>query len=266
MKDELGERMKSNYEHRTRYYLPRRTYTIVRLDGKAFHTFTKNLKRPYDLEFMRTMDETAIALCKEVQGAKMAFVQSDEITLVLTDFESQQTDAYFDGNIQKIASITASIATAAFNKVHLIASGLDGMDISQIKMAHFDSRVFSISDIEEVVNNFIWRQQDATRNSIQMAAQSMFSHKELNLKNMSECQEMMFQKGTNWNDYPVGFKRGRIILKEKEELVRIKFSVPEQTVTRKAWASFEPPIFTQDRQFLISRLPRIDGMIPGGFA
>lgn len=277
MKDELGERMKSNYEDRTRFYLPRRTYTVIRLDGKAFHTFTKGFKRPFDLDLMKMMDDTAIELCESIQGVKMAFVQSDEITLVLTDFESAQTDAWFDGNIQKMASISASIATAAFNQkitdawITAVDEGkhVDMKDklfkkTGNIKRAIFDSRVFSISDLNEVVNNLIWRQQDATRNSIQMAAQSMYSHKELNQKNTSELQEMIFQKGTNWNDYPVGFKRGRIILKEKSEMVRVKFSVPEQTVERVKWGVFEPPIFTQDKNYILSRLPRIDGMIVGG--
>lgn len=279
MKDELGERMKSNYEDRTRIYLPRRTYTVIRLDGKAFHTFTRGFKRPYDLDLMNMMDQTAIELCESIQGVKMAFVQSDEITLILTDFETIHTDAWFDGNIQKMASISASIATAAFNQkitdlwITRVGEGnhaevkekLFSKGTGNIKRAIFDSRVFSISDVNEVVNNLIWRQQDATRNSISMAAQALYSHKELNQKNSSELQEMIFQKGTNWNDYPVGFKRGRMILKEKSEMVEIKFSSSEM-VERTRWGVFEPPIFTQDKGYILTRLPRIDGMIVGGLA
>lgn len=266
-KDELGDRMKEDYESRTRMMLPRRTYTLMRLDGKAFHTYTKGFERPYDLSLMRVMDNTAIALCKQIQNAVMAFVQSDEITILMTDFATIKTDAWFDGNIQKITSISASIATVAFNNgMYLDEEILAPMS----KVAYFDSRVWTMPTPSEVANCFIWRQQDATRNSIQMAAQSMYSQKQLHGKNTSELQEMMFQKGTNWNDYPVGFKRGRIILKEKIENVPIvppRFksmkefldSEPTEmlTVKRAKWASFEPPIFTQDKQYLLGRIPVI---------
>lgn len=255
-KDELGERLKDNYENRTRIELPRRTYTIIRLDGKAFHTYTKGFKRPYDLNLMRIMDQTTIKLCESIQGVKMAYTQSDEISLLLTDFETVKTDAWFNGNIQKMVSVSASIATAAFNNgMYLDEEILASME----KVAYFDSRVFTIPDRAEVQNYFIWRQQDATRNSIQMGAQSMYSQKQLHGKDSSDLQELMFQKGHNWNDYPVGFKRGRIILKEKIEVVEI----PERhegfggtsTVERTRWGVFEPPVFTQDTEFLRSRIP-----------
>jgi tRNA(His) guanylyltransferase len=269
MKDELGERMKENYENRTRILLPRRTYTLIRLDGKAFHTYTKEFTRPYDTVLMQVMDDTAVALCEEIQGAAMAFVQSDEISILLTDFVNIHTNAWFDGNIQKIVSVSASIATAAFNKEMLIAEqkkrsgtfdeyGLRNL----IKSALFDSRTFSIPDREEVVNYFIWRQQDSTRNSIQMAAQSLYSQKQLHGKDTSELQEMMFQKGINWDKYPVGFKRGRMILREKSETVEVKNPrTPDEngkTVERVSWASFEPPIFTQERGYLLSRIPKTE--------
>lgn len=255
-KDELGDRMKEDYENRTQMLLPRRTHTLIRLDGKSFHTYTKGFARPYDLNLMRVMDNTAIALCENIQSVAMAFVQSDEITLLLTDFATIHTDAWFDGNIQKITSISASIATAAFNNgMYLDEEILAPMT----KVAYFDSRVWTIADREEVANVFVWRQQDATRNSIQMAAQSMYSQKQLHGKNTSELQELMHQKGVNWNNYPAGFKRGRIILKEFNEPVEI----PEEhvgfggtsTIDRMKWASFAPPIFTQDRDFLLSRIP-----------
>jgi tRNA(His) guanylyltransferase len=255
-KDELGSRMKNNYEDRTRFFIPRRTYTIIRLDGKSFHTYTKSFSRPYDLNLMRIMDKTAIALCEDVQGVKLAYVQSDEISLILTDFETIHTDAWFDGNIQKITSISASMATVAFNNgMYLDKEILASMD----KVAYFDSRVFSIPDREEVINMLIWRQQDATRNSIHMGAQSLYSHKELHGKNTSQLQELMFQKGVNWDKYPVGFKRGRIILKEKIEKVDVKRPDGEvqAQVERFKWASFEPPIFTQDKEYLRSRIPLI---------
>lgn len=254
-KDALGARMKDNYEVRTRVLLPRRSYTIIRLDGKAFHTYTKGFKRPYDLGLMRVMDQTTIALCESIQGVKMGFTQSDEISLVLTDFESEKTDAWFDGNVQKMASISASIATAAFNNgMYLDEEILAPMS----KVAYFDSRVFTIPDINEICNYFIWRQQDATRNSIQMGAQAFYSQKQLHKKNTSELQELMFQKGINWNDYPVGFKRGRAIVKEQfaHEGKNQKTGETETTI-RSRWVSVEPPIFTQDPSFILNRLPKI---------
>lgn len=251
-KDSLGDRMKGFYETRTQLFLPRRTFTMIRLDGKAFHTYTKGFKRPYDLGLMRIMDQTAIALCERIQGAKMAFVQSDEISIVMTDFDSQQTDAWFDGNIQKITSISASIATAAFNNgMYLDEEILASMD----KVAYFDSRVFTLPSIAEVQNCFVWRQQDATKNSISMAAQSMFSTKELHKKNGSEMQEMMWQKGQNWNDYPVGFRRGRAIVKETFEHKGLNRKTGlEESTLRNRWVAVDPPIFTQEPLFITSRV------------
>lgn len=263
-KEAIGIRMKDDYEKRFQVDLMRRGYTMIRLDGKAFHTYTRGFKRPYDLGLMRIMDLTAITLCEKIQGAKLAYVQSDEISILLTDFETMKTDAWFDGNVQKITSISASIATAAFNNgMYLDEDILADMS----KVAYFDSRVFQLPNREEVINNLIWRQQDATRNSIQMGAQSMYSQKQLHGKNTSELQEMMFQKGQNWNDYPIGFKRGRIILKESEEVIEIKNpKKPElepQYITRKSWGSFPPPIFSKDKEFLRSRIPKSELEIEG---
>lgn len=223
MNDSLGDRMKNNYENVTRYYLPKRTYTIIRIDGKSFHTFTKNYDRPYDLKLMDYMDNTALFLCENIQGCKLAYVQSDEISLVLTDFDTLTTEGFFTGNIQKICSISASMATARFNELLEDKSNL----------AFFDSRVFTIPSRTEVCNYFIWRQQDAVRNSIQMASQSLFSHRELQHKNTSTLQEMMFSKGVNWNDYPIRFKRGGCVVKKEFD-----------------WWVVEPPIFTQEQSWL----------------
>jgi len=208
MYDELGTRIKEQYEKRTRYFLPRRTYTIIRLDGKAFHSFTKSFAKPYDIHLMNSMDNTAKNLCIQIQGAKFAYVQSDEISILLTDFENEKTEAWFDGNIQKITSVSASIATGFFNSF-----------IKNNKIAFFDSRAFTIPDPVEVENYFIWRQKDAIRNSIQMTAQSLYSHKELNNKSQSDLQEMIFQKGQNWNNMPDGFKRGRTIFKNENDII-----------------------------------------------
>ena len=268
-KDQIGDRMKENYENRTRMFLPRRTYTIIRLDGKAFHTYTRGFERPFDKLLMGVMDKTAVALCKGIQGVKVGYVQSDEISLLLTDFETEQTDSWFDGNIQKIVSISAAMAAAEFNRIMLTdISKRDGKEmvtvelLEKMKLAYFDARTYTIPDPTEVANYFIWRQQDATRNSIQMVAQSFYSQKELHGKNTSELQELIFQKGKNWNDFTSGEKRGRSITRTTYEL-QVKedaFGEPV-SVSRGKWVALdgdkedETPIFTQDRDFLMSRIP-----------
>lgn len=233
-KDSLGDRMKDFYESRTRTFLPRRTYSIIRVDGKAFHSYTKGLERPFDDKFIYDMDETASYLCKNIQGAKFAFVQSDEISVLLTDFDGVTTDAWFDGNIQKMVSISASMATARFN------------ELRPGKIALFDSRIFTIPSSAEVENYFIWRQQDTVRNSISSLAQSMYSHRELHGKNTGQMMEMCFQKGVNWNDLEPKYKRGRLVMKETYE---------KNGAMRTRWVSTEPPTFTQERDFLKSLIP-----------
>ncbi|HLD91558.1 MAG TPA: tRNA(His) guanylyltransferase Thg1 family protein [Patescibacteria group bacterium] len=228
--DDLGTRMKEQYENRTRIKLPRRTNTIIRLDGKAFHTFTKDFNRPFDVRFIYLMNETAEYLCENIQGCKFAYVQSDEISLLLTDYDKITSEAFFDGNIQKITSITASMATMIFNEM----LNEDDRITEKSQRAMFDSRAFTIADKEEVINYFIWRQKDAVRNSVQMVAQSLYSHKELQGKNCSQLQDMIFNKGQNWNDYPIGQKRGRCVVKDSSGY----------------WTISDPPTFTQDRDFI----------------
>jgi tRNA(His) 5'-end guanylyltransferase len=206
----LGDRMKA-YERPYRQLLPRRTYTIIRVDGRAFHSLLKHAKRPYDADVMACMDYVALSLCEEVQGARLAFVQSDEVSVLLTDFESTGTQPWFGGVLAKMVSVSASIATLEFNDF----AGDLGLDLPDL--AQFDSRVFTVPDPVEVANSFIWRQQDATRNSILMAGQSVFSRKELQGKNTNEIQEMLWQQhGINWNDYPEGFKRGRVCIRQED--------------------------------------------------
>lgn len=230
----LGDRMKENYENRSKTYLIRRTPVIIRLDGKAFHTFTKGLKRPYDEVFHGTMNSTMKYLCENIQGCKLGYTQSDEITLLLTDYDTLTTDAWFDNNVQKICSVSASMATMVFNHVfrqrydewgRVTFSGWDdggtneeiAADLWDLHLAYcnaiergamFDSRCFNVPK-EEVANCFIWRQQDATRNAIQMLGQCNFSHKELRGKSCNDIQEMLMQqKNINFNDMPTEFKRG----------------------------------------------------------
>lgn len=263
--DELGTRMKENYENRTRVLLPRRTYTIIRIDGKAFHTYTRGCDKPFDMGLIDDMNETAAYLCKYIQGAEIGFVQSDEISILLTDFATHQTDAWFDGNIQKIVSVAASMATAKFNHLRTMRlaeiSGFmdeEWIDFSKCKLAEFDARTFTIPSKTEVMNYFIWRQQDTVRNSISSVAQDLYnSHKELDGKNMKEQQEMIFQKGINWNDYEPVLKRGRFIRKEtfiKETIVKGKFVNSERT----HWVATECPTFSKEPEFLDSFISNLD--------
>ncbi len=201
--DALGSRMKEQYENRTQTSLPRRTYTIIRLDGKAFHTYTRHCQRPYDSDLMAAMDASAKQTCADMMGAQFAYVQSDEVSTLLTDFYSPQTEAWFDGKVQKIVSVAASAMTAYFNQAMNTGAG----DLP----AMFDARVFTIPDHVEVENYFIWRQQDAIRNSLQMLCQSHFSHKELNGKSNEEQHEMLHSVGVNWADQPDRCKRGALV-------------------------------------------------------
>lgn len=278
--ESLGDRMKSNYEDRYRVTLPRRTNVIIRVDGKAFHTYTQGLKKPYDQGLMDDMDATAKFLCENIQGSRMAYVQSDEISVLLHDYNTLQTDAWFDNNLQKMCSISAALATAEFNRLRMyrkctedgeFQGHLDGDDLYHFRMALFDSRVFIIPEQEEVVNYFIWRQQDATRNSLQMAARSEFSHGEVDNKNTSEMNEMLMTKGINWNDYPTRFKRGTMVVKETETWIRKRdekgpghriplgeriVKIPDTHISyeRGSWNPVEIPVFTQDREFILSRI------------
>lgn len=235
--DDLGCRMK-DYEKRNRYYLHKRMPAIFRLDMRAGHSFCKGLKRPFDEIFVKTMQETAKYLCENIQNVKISYQQSDEISLVLVDYERLNTEVFFDYRIDKICSVVASMATMTFNKafaknvkeydmewkcsltpqcVEIQKAHYDYIDIlnkAVDKGAMFDCRCFNIPK-EEVTNAIYWRQLDATRNSIQMVGQANFSHTELHEKNQNDIQDMlMLQKGINWNDFPTHLKRGSCCIKE----------------------------------------------------
>ncbi|HRW21710.1 MAG TPA: tRNA(His) guanylyltransferase Thg1 family protein [Bacteroidales bacterium] len=280
MKNELGDRMK-DYEQRTRSMLPRRSNIMIRIDGKSFHTYTKGLNKPFDFGLMEDMAETTKYLCSKIQGAKMGYTQSDEISILLTDYDSYRTDAWFNGQVQKIVSVAASMATNKFNSLRLIrmleerdSDMLDVIEsIKNLTGAEFDARVYTLPDGEEVVNYFIWRQQDATRNSISMAAQAYFSHKELQNVNTGKMQDMlMTQKEINWNDYPVIAKRGWAVKRQEQEWVRPKDNKswkPRKVISlddcpadaimfkRNAWEiDREMPILTKDREYVLNVLPQ----------
>lgn len=227
----LDDRMKEFYEHRFRVHLPRRIPTILRIDGKAFHSTTRGFEKPWDDRIVNAMKAAALYLCQEIQGCKLAYFQSDEISLLVTDYDDLATEAWFDYNLQKLASVSGSMATLGFNRSILASCGPEKVNKTDFL---FDSRAFSMPK-EDVVNYFIWRQQDATRNSINGLARKYFSHKELNKKNTSEVQEMLFkQHGINWNNIPTWQKRG-FAVKRKDQNWEIDEDIP---------------IFTQDRNYI----------------
>jgi len=233
----LGDRMK-DYEGAFQTRLPRRLPVIIRLDGKAFRTFTRRFEKPYDEAFHRAMHAAGEALCEQVEGCRLAYGQSDEISLLLTDWTTFNTQAWFNNEVQKLVSVAASICTAEFNAE--VGDGLPN--------AHFDARCFTLPR-HEVVNYFIWRQQDATRNSILSLSQAHFSHKAMHGKNTSVLQDMLMENGVNWNDCPTIQKRGWCAVKET-------FMVGDAGRTR--WVvDREIPIFTAERGYIESRMPEL---------
>lgn len=234
--DDLGTRMKSYYENIPKTKLMRRTPVAIRIDGKAFHTFTKGFDRPFDKVLMTTMQETTQYLCENIQGCVFGYTQSDEITLILIDYKRLNSSAWFDYKVQKICSIAASMTTMVFNKIFdmnvdkfiynpdnvgmtedeavYAANLMSNYRLARTKGAMFDARCFNIPK-EEVTNLIYWRQLDATRNSIQMVGQANFSHKELQNKNCNDIQNMLLtERDINWNSYPTSCKRGTAVIKE----------------------------------------------------
>lgn len=280
MRDDLGTRMKENYENRTRFLLPRRTYTIIRIDGKAFHTYTKGCERPFDLDLIDDMDATARYLCANIQGAKFAYVQSDEISILVTDFDQLNTSAWFDNNVQKMASVSASLATAKFNQLRanreLRVNGVNPCEMvgefpnHEYKLAHFDARVFQIPTKSEVANYFIWRQKDCIRNSVSSVGQSLYSPKELNGKSTETVKLMIAQKQHDWDAYPNNLKHGRIVEKSTvpvkyDDTNRIFIFAPEfatdkrEAPVRTEWfTDITVPVFVENKEYLLSRIPDND--------
>ena len=227
--DSLGDRMKE-YEGRNQYYLQKRTPVCIRVDMRAGHTFTRGFARPFDEVFGNAMVRTMEYCAKNIGNCVFAYCQSDEITFILVDYAKLETDAWFDYRTDKLCSISASMATMAFNRFfememnvfkadHTImdtnewacpeAGALYGAYmLSASRGAMFDARCFNIPK-EEACNLVYWRQLDATRNSIQMVGQANFSHNELQGKSCNMIQDMLHeQRGINWNDYPTRWKRG----------------------------------------------------------
>ena len=206
--DSLGDRMKS-FERAHRIHLPPRMPVIIRVDGKAFHQWTSTCRKPFDDNLCTIMNDAAAALCDEIQGAKLAYVQSDEISVLVHNYETHESQAWFDNNLQKLVSVSAAIAAVTISRLAPEYVGI-------FKPAIFDGRAFVLPEAE-VTNYFLWRQQDATRNSIQMLARSLVSHKECHGLNTNQLQELCWQRGKNWNDLPTKYKRGRCLIRERYE-------------------------------------------------
>ena len=269
--DELGKRMKEYYENISKHKLMRRTPVIIRLDGKAFHTFTRGFKKPFDEILIKSMQETMKYLCENVQGCVLGYTQSDEITLVLIDYQNLNTAAWFDYDVQKICSISASIATLAFNKsftknaeefmtdcaTDYEMKGLCGKGTLEYELygkyqsaiqkgAMFDARCFNIPK-EEVVNCLYWRQIDATRNSIQMVGQAHYSSKQLDGKSCNHIKEMLLtEKNIDWDRLPIYQQRGSCCIKETYYP-----DITNTKLTRTHWViDNEIPIFKDNRNYI----------------
>lgn len=274
--DALGTRMKEFYESIPKTRLMRRTPVAIRLDGKAFHTFTKDFKKPFDEVLVKSMQETMKYLCENIQGCVLGYTQSDEITLILVDYKKLNSDAWFGYEVQKMCSIAASMTTMAFNRAfeknynlwknktfptnylgHL-NSPITTSDITLMetyskavtKGAMFDARCFNIPR-EEITNLVYWRQLDATRNSIQMVGQANFSHRELQGKSCGVIQDMLHkQKGINWNDLPTYLKRGSCCIKEWYDV-----AADGAVIQRSRWkVDKEIPLFKGDGRSYIEEL------------
>jgi tRNA(His) guanylyltransferase len=230
VKDDLGRRMKQDYEDALRLVLPRRAYVVIRIDGRGFHTFTKHLERPYSRQLADALDGAAVSLCGEMIGCRFAYGQSDEYSFLLTDFEKENAPLWFDGNVQKIVSVSASLFTGYFNRAFL-----------GDKIAAFDARVLVISRRPEVEKYFLWRQLDASANSLNMLASAHYPHAELVGKSNAEKHEMLFAKGVNWAKQAADFKRGRVVRRGEDG---------------KNWdVDLAIPVFNRDSAYLDALIP-----------
>ena len=272
--DDLGVRMKTFYEQIPKTKLMRRCPVAIRVDGKAFHTFTRGFHKPFDEVLIKSMQETMKYLCENIQGCVLGYTQSDEITLILVDYKKLTSSAWFDYEVQKICSIAASMATMAFNKFfrdnvgdylyenyddQYLADYIKTLQNAVDKGAMFDARCFNIPK-EEVTNLVYWRQLDASRNSIQMVGQACFSHKELQNKSCNDIQDMlMTQKCINWNDLPTYQKRGSCCVRNKivieSDGVMVTAQLRDTSKSENEWIiDTDIPIFKGEGREYIDRL------------
>lgn len=242
--NELNSQIKAMYEEPAKGRLLRKVPVVIRVDGKSFHTFTKGFHKPFDTIFRETMMETMKVMCENMQGCVFAYEQSDEITFVLTDYESEKSSAWFDYEVQKMCSVSASMVTMHFNKIFtekvksLYNSDEDQKYINTMisaaeKGAMFDSRCFNVPK-EDVYNMILARQTDASKNSVAAVAQTYFSAEDLRNKSTSKVQDMlMMHKGINWNDFATEQKRGAACYRVETRIIAA--NAPDGYVIRKKW-------------------------------
>lgn len=194
MQDTLGDRMK-RYEKTCHFHLSPKMPVIIRLDGKSFHTFTRKCMKPFDTNMILAIQKAAFQTAREIQGFKFGYHQSDEISFLLTDYESINIQGWFDYDYSKIISLTSSLMTALFNDTDWCREYKKEHSIKHPPI--FDARAFNMPE-SDIVNYFVWRAKDWERNSLNMYARSFFSHKELNNKNKQEMHEMLHKINKNW--------------------------------------------------------------------
>lgn len=204
---DLGNRMKA-YERVWQQQFPPNTWLIARVDGRAFHTFTRKAQKPFDGSLCDLMVDAALLTAKDIAGFRLAYHQSDEVTFAFTDTADHNSQHFFGGKVQKLTSVIASTFTARFNEC---LSDLSWYSPYSVSAATFDCRVMMVPK-PDVANMFVWRQQDWERNSISMLAQHHFSHKDLQGKSRSEMHEMLHSIGVNWAHLEDWEKNGTFIL------------------------------------------------------
>lgn len=216
MSDALGDRIKK-YEQAYNQTLTPRMPVMIRVDGRAFHTFTKGMNRPFDYDLMNAMAWATKKTALEMQGFKLAYVQSDEATFLLTDFDKLDTQGWFGYELNKLVSLSASIFTAHFNHYTNFWNITD-------KIATFDARAFNVPD-DDVANVFVWRQRDWERNSLQMLARAHFSHVQLHGKGRRDMHDMLHAKGVNWANLSPRLKNGTFITKDAHSCERADYEL-----------------------------------------
>ena len=244
-------RMKS-YENCYRFYAPARTPLILRIDGCHFHSFTKGFSKPYDAALAESMQETMRKLCENIQGVKFGYTQSDEISLVLTDYDSLNTTPWFGKNIQKMCSVAASMATLFFNDAFRYYSRTpEHYNAIAHKTAIFDCRAFVIPK-EEINNYFWWRQSDCIRNSISSYAQRFFSQRDLNSVSCDEMKQMLHEIGQDWEFMPDSYRKGVGCIKvSKNKIFTHPVFKTTETVEKKTWEiDNNVPIFHECPEYI----------------
>lgn len=244
--DTLGDKIKS-YENVSKTHLDDGYPVIIRVDGKAFHTYLRHVL-PFTVGVNEAMNDAAIALCKQIQDVQFAYVQSDEISLFLHGYKHELSEHWFDNQVQKMCSVSASIAASVFSLNSWKIWGYAAIGphneafMPVCKPASFDSRVFTLPE-EELCNYFIWRQQDAMKNSVSALARTFYSQKQVNGKKQSDLKEMCEAKGKKWDDLALELQRGRCVYrmpqKVSPEVIRNKWSVDNNI-----------PIFAKERNFV----------------